>query len=69
VKSRMGLAISLIMVFSTLSFTGLRSHAHTMREVAPDSIQISAPTLPVRNIDDDESPDELEFDDDFSVLV
>ncbi len=68
-KSRMGLAIALIMVFSTLSLTGLRSQAHTMRAVSPDSIQISAPTLPIRNIDDEESPEEIEFDDDFSVLV
>jgi hypothetical protein len=68
VKSRMELVIALTLVFSTLSLVSLRSQA-TMRAVAPDSIQISAPTLPSRNIDDDETPEEIEFDDDFSVLV
>ncbi len=58
-----------LMAFLAVSFHAQSAKAHTMRAVAPDSIQISAPTLPSKNIDEDDTPDDIEFDDDFSVLV
>ncbi len=52
---------------------GVKSKSHTMRAVAPDSIQMATPgpnpaSKPIMN-EEEYSAEELDFDDEFSVLV
>ena len=54
------------------TFIGAISKAHTMRAVSPESIQISNPKAAPANPKSEEenvNVDDLDFDDDFSVLV
>ncbi len=54
------------------AFIGAISKAHTMRAVSPESIQISVPkAAPVNPKSEEENinVEDLDFDDDFSVLV
>ncbi len=55
------------------SLAGANSKSHTMRAVAPDSVQTAAPSTapaskPMKS-EDENNVEDLDFDDDFSVLV
>ena len=57
-----------------ISLAGFNSNSHTMRAVSPDSMQTAAPkspapaAKPTKN-EEENNVEDLDFDDDFSVLV
>lgn len=52
-----------------LLLASLKSHAFTMRQITPELLEPNTVAAPIPIEDEEGQVDELEFDDDFSVLV
>ena len=72
-KSQQEIRFFCILGALAISLAGVNSKSHTMRAVSPDSVQTATPSTSPGGkpslFEEEYNAEELDFDDDFSVLV